>query len=82
MTLAYNIPLIKMALLCVNLLVEIDLSAYTTEEEERDCLSQQNPYIIYLSSPTGIVADHKTKYILNRDKEALFVPLTLNLLCY
>ena len=53
--------------------------SYTTEEEEHDCLSQQSPYNIYLSSPTGIVADHKMKYTLNPDKEALFVPHTLKL---
>ena len=77
MILAYNIPLIQMALLGVNLFVEIDLTLHTLPRKKS--LSQQNPNNIYLTSPTGIVADHKLKYTLNRDKEALFVPHTLKL---
>ena len=74
------ISLTQMALLCVNLLVEIDLTLRILPRKKSMTASlNRTHHNIYLSSPTGIVADHKTKYTLNQNGEALFVPHILNL---
>ena len=79
MILAY-ISLTQMVLLCVNLLVEIELTLRILPRKKSMAASlNRTHHNIYLSSPTGIVADHKMKYTLNRDGEALFVPHILNL---
>ena len=74
------ISLTQMALLCAVLLVEIDLTLrILPQKKSMTAALHRTHHNTYLSSPTGIVADHKTKYTLNQNGEALFVPHILNL---